>query len=45
MKIDTIDSEAAINNPRELIKCESDLSPALRPSIEVLLLAITPVVD
>jgi transposase len=41
VKIDSIDVEAAINNARELINSESDLSPALRFSIEVLLLVIT----
>ncbi len=41
MKIDSIDVEAAINNARELIKSEPDLSPALRSSMEVLLLVIT----
>jgi transposase len=41
VKIDSIDVEAAINNARELINSELDLSPALRSSMEVLLLVIT----
>ena len=41
MKIDSIDVEAAINNARELINSEPHLSPALRSSMEVLLLVIT----
>ena len=41
MKIDSIDVEAAINNARELINSETDLSPALRSSMEVLLLVMT----
>jgi transposase len=41
VKIESIDVEATINNTRELINSELDLSPALRPSMEVLLLVIT----
>jgi transposase len=41
VKIDSIDVEAAINNARELINSEPDLSPALRSSMDVLLLVIT----
>jgi transposase len=41
VKIESIDVEAAINNARELINSELDLSPALRSSMEVLLLVIT----
>jgi transposase len=40
VKIESIVVEAAINNARELINSESDLSPALRSSMEVLLLVI-----
>jgi hypothetical protein len=41
VKIESTVVEAAINNARELINSESDLSPALRSSMEVLLLVIT----
>ncbi len=41
MKIDTIDVEAAINNARQLIQKEHDLSPSLRSALEVLLLLVT----
>ncbi|MCU7861281.1 MAG: hypothetical protein KZQ86_15950, partial [Candidatus Thiodiazotropha sp. (ex Lucinoma kastoroae)] len=41
LKIDSIDVEAAITNARQLIKEETDLSPALRSSLEILLLLVT----
>lgn len=41
LKIDSIDIEAAIENARDLLNREPDLSPALRSSMEVLLLVIT----
>jgi len=41
LKIDSIDVETAITNARQLIKEETDLSPALRSSLEILLLLVT----
>ncbi len=41
MKIDSIDVEAAITHARQLIEDEADLSPALRSSLEILLLLVT----
>ncbi len=41
MKIDSIDVEAAITNARQLTEDEADLSPALRSSLEILLLLVT----
>lgn len=41
MKIDRIDVDAAIDNARELIDQEKDLSPALRSALGVLLLLVT----
>lgn len=41
MKIDRIDVDAAIDNAKELIDQEKDLSPALRAALGVLLLLVT----
>ena len=41
MNIDSIDVDAAINNAQTLIEQESDLSPALRSAMSVLLLLVT----
>ncbi len=41
MKSNGIDAEAALANARQLIDKESDLSPALRSALEVLLLLVT----
>ena len=41
MKIDRIDVDAAIDNARELIDQETDLPPALRSALGVLLLLVT----
>ncbi|RLJ18803.1 IS66 family transposase, partial [bacterium endosymbiont of Escarpia laminata] len=41
MQIDSIDVDAAINNAKQLIKDESDLSPALRSALQVLLLLVS----
>ena len=41
MKIDSIDVDSAINSVKELLKKESDLSPALRSALEVLLILVT----
>jgi transposase len=41
LKIDSIDVDSAINSVKELLKKESDLSPALRSALEVLLILVT----
>ena len=41
MKIEDIDVDAAINSVKTLLKQESDLSPAFRSALEVLLLLVT----
>ena len=41
MKIDSIDVDSAINSVKELLKKESELSPALRSALEVLLILVT----
>ena len=41
MKIEDIDVDSAINSVKELLKQESDLSPALRSALEVLLALVT----
>ncbi|MBT8407979.1 MAG: IS66 family transposase [Deltaproteobacteria bacterium] len=41
MKIEDIDVDSAINSVKEQLKKESDLSPALRSALEVLLLLVT----
>lgn len=41
MQIDSIDVDAAINNAKQLIKDESDLSPGLRSALQVLLLLVS----
>ena len=41
MKIEDIDVDSAINSVKELLKKESDLSPALRSALEVLLILVT----
>ncbi len=40
MQIESIDVDAAIHNAKQLIKDESDLSPALRSALQVLLLLV-----
>ena len=41
MKIEDIDVDSAINSVKELLKKESDLSPALRSALEVLLVLVS----
>ena len=41
MKIEDIDVDAAIHSVKELLKQESDLSPALKSALEVLLVLVT----
>lgn len=41
MKLDNIDVDTAINNARQLIEQERDLSPALRSALDVLLLLLS----
>jgi len=41
LKIDSIDVDSAINSVKELLKKESELSPALRSALEVLLILVT----
>jgi transposase len=41
LKIEDIDVDAAINSVKALLKQESDLSPALRSALEVLLILVT----
>lgn len=41
MKIEHLDVDSAINNAKQLIADESDLSPALRSALEVLLLLVS----
>lgn len=41
MKINSIDVDAAINNVKQLLKTEHDLSPALKSALEMLLLLVT----
>jgi transposase len=41
LKIEDIDVDSAINSVKELLKKESDLSPALRSALEVLLILVT----
>lgn len=41
MKIESIDVEAAIDNARQLIQKEHDLSPSLRSALDVLLLLVS----
>lgn len=41
MKIEDIDVDSAINSVKELLKQESDLSPAFKSALEVLLILVT----
>ena len=41
MKIEDLDAEAALASVRQSLKTEKGLSPALRASLEVLLLLVT----
>lgn len=41
MKIETIDVEATIENARKLLKNDTGVSPALKSTIEVLLMLVT----
>lgn len=41
MKIDAIDVDSAINQVRQLLKTERDLSPALKSALEVILLLVS----
>ncbi len=41
MKIDAIDVESAINQVRQLLKTERDLSPALKSALEAILLLVS----
>ena len=41
LKIEDIDADSAINSVKELLKQESDLSPAFKSALEVLLVLVT----
>ena len=41
MKIDSIDVDTAINNVKQLLETERDLSPALKSALEMLLLLVS----
>jgi transposase len=41
LKIDSINVDSAINNVRQLLETERDLSPALKSALEVILLLVT----
>ena len=45
MKIESIDVEATIKNTRTLLENDPDVSPALRSSMEVLLMLVTVLIN